>query len=181
MGLEVHFFFGGLINNPKMSKPYLSYDNMPRESQKIYQRLIELVQPLINSFGLYLWGIEVPTARGGVLRVYIDSLEGVTVDQCAEVSKHLNILLDVEDPLPGPYTLEVSSPGMERQFFSIDQLQDYVGNRLFLQLKEPVQGSKKWRGDLLKTEENTIFIQTQQQKISFPWSTIKKIHLIYER
>ncbi len=153
---------------------------MSDKIQKIRQRLTELVQPLIDSFGLQLWGLEIPAARGGILRVYIDAPQGVTVEQCAEVSKHLNIILDVEDPLPGPYTLEVSSPGLERPFFSLDQLTPYIGNRLFLQLKEPLQGSKKWRGSLLKTDENSVFIQSQQQEISFPWETIKKIHLIYE-
>jgi ribosome maturation factor RimP len=123
----------------------------------------------------------VPAARGGALRIYIDSPEGVTVDQCAEVSRHLNLILDVEDPLPGPYTLEVSSPGLERPFFSCEQLNPYLGQRIVLQLKEAIQDSKKWRGTLISADNNTIVLQTHVQEIAVSWSNVKKAHLLYEQ
>jgi ribosome maturation factor RimP len=151
------------------------------DQNQLYRKLRELIEPTVHSMGLRLWGLDVPaTLKGGVLRVYIDSDEGVTIDQCAELSKHLNVILDMEDMIPGPYTLEVSSPGLERPFFTLDQLAPYMGRTLTVKLKEPLQGSRKWRGRLEAVGEGTITIQTQEQRVVIPWEQVHKANLVYE-
>lgn len=143
--------------------------------------MTELIKPIVESFGMDLWGLEIPNApKGGVLRIYIDSFQGVNIDQCAEISKHLNSILDVEDPIPGSYTLEVSSPGLERQFFEFEQLTPYIGEKAFVQLTSPQQGRKKLRGKLLSANNlNVELLDTENREtLNFRWNDIKKIHLI---
>ena len=148
--------------------------------EKVKERLTGLISPLVASLGLELWGIEIPASpKGGTLRLYIDGPGGVNVDQCAEVSRHVSALLDVEDPLPGPYTLEVSSPGLERPFFSLEQLGSYKGQLLEIKLKEPFEGRKKWRGLLLETPGNRVRIEVEGRKVDLLWDAIQKINLKY--
>ncbi len=142
----------------------------------------ELVEPLLASLGLSLWGIEMQAApRGTLLRIYVESEHGVTIDQCKTVSKHLSLIFDVEDPLPGSaYTLEVSSPGLERPFFTIEQLRPYLGQKIALKCREPVRGSKKWRGRLSTIEGKSFSLQTEKESIPFHWDQCSRIHLVYE-
>lgn len=143
-------------------------------------RLVSLIEPVVSSLGLTLWGIEVPSSpKGGKLRVFLDSSRGVTIDQCADVSRHISMLLDVEDPIPGSYVLEVSSPGLERIFFHFHQLLDYIGHPMAVILKEPLQGSKKWRGTLLQAADYELTLQTDTCTLSLHWDQIQRIHLVY--
>lgn len=151
-------------------------------SQDLHERLTQIVEPIVHSFGLELWGLETPNApKGGVLRIYIDSPQGVGIDQCAELSKHLNPILDVEDPIPGSYTLEVSSPGLERPFFNFEQLAPYIGEKIYLKSRSPIEGRKKWRGQLLSARDMQIELDTgKDSTVTIHWDEIKKIHLIYD-
>ena len=86
------------------------------------ERLTDLLAPTVESLGFELWGVELLSPnRRPTLRVFIESGDGVTVDNCAEVSRHLGSVLDVEDPITGEYTLEVSSPGIDRLLFKAAQ------------------------------------------------------------
>ncbi|MBS3780591.1 MAG: ribosome maturation factor RimP [Desulfovermiculus sp.] len=147
---------------------------------QLNDRLLSLVEPVVTSMGLTVWGIETPaTPKGGKVRIFLDSEDGVTIDQCAEASRHISMLLDVEDPIPGSYVLEVSSPGLERPFFHFPQLADYLGQPVAATLKAPVQGSKKWRGTLLQAVDNELTLQTKSQTLTLDWDQIHKIHLVY--
>ncbi|MFO8030925.1 MAG: ribosome maturation factor RimP [Desulfohalobiaceae bacterium] len=148
----------------------------------LYAQLQELIHPLVQGMGLELWGLELPAApRGGVFRVYIDSPQGVSVEQCAELSRHLNYLLDVQDPFPGSYTLEVSSPGLDRPFFSLPQIEPYQGREVQLKLKEPLQGRGKWQGILLGIQEEAVVLEyAPGEQVSIPWQDIKKAKLVYK-
>ena len=167
VGPTVHLFFD-------------AQDCMTQES--LHTRLLELIVPIASSLGLTLWGIEIPASfKGGVLRIYVDSEQGVTIDDCAELSRHVNVLLDVEDPVPGPYTLEVSSPGLERPFFSFDQLEPYVGRVILVKLTAPLQNSKKWKGRLLRLEDEELILQTDNQEVHIPWNQVHKARLVFEK
>ena len=146
------------------------------------QTIRNLVEPLLASLGLSLWGIEMQTTpRGNLLRIYVEAEDGVTIDHCKTVSKHLSLIFDVEDPLPGSaYTLEVSSPGLERPFFTIEQLRPYLGQKIALKCRQPVQGSKKWRGLVSTIEGQTFVLQTENQTLSFHWDQCSRIHLVYD-
>ena len=150
--------------------------------ESLHARLLELIEPVASSMGLSIWGLQTPPAhKGGVLRIYVDSGKGVTIDDCAELSRHVNVLLDVEDPMPGPYTLEVSSPGLERPFFTFEQLRPYVGRLLLVNLRTPLQNSKKWKGKLLRLEDHELILQTETQEVHIPWNQVHKARLVYEK
>jgi ribosome maturation factor RimP len=145
------------------------------------QQLHDLIKPLVESLGFSLWGIRMATgSKRGVLKVFIESEDGVTVDQCAEVSRNLSVMLDVEDPIPGRYSLEVSSPGIEREFFSPDQMQPYVGEDVSVHLKDPVDGRKNFAGTLMRTAEQEFEIQEQEgNRLTFAWDKVKQTRLRY--
>lgn len=165
MDPAVHFFFGKKAMN----------------QEELQVKIKDIVEPFVQSLGYQLWGIEVPSApKGGVLRIYIDHQNGVTIDDCAQVSKQISHILDVELTFYSAYTLEISSPGVERPFFTFSQIQDYVGKKIDLKLKTPVLGSKKWQGILLKAEENELSMQTAKQVITVSWFLIEKAKLVFE-
>lgn len=127
-----------------------------------------------------MWGLEyVPLGRKALVRIYIDGEGGVTVDQCVTVSRQLGPALEVEDALPGSFTLEVSSPGLERQFFHPEQLQGYVSRLVHARLKEPLEGRKSFQGVLKSTEGERFVLEDAGQDISLHWDQIKKIHLVH--
>ncbi len=152
------------------------------QQEILHQKLWTLIQPLVQGMGLELWGLELPSApRGGTFRVYIDSPQGVSVEQCAELSRQLNYLLDVQDPFPGSYTLEVSSPGLDRPFFHPSQMEPYQGQEVRLKLKEQIQGQSKWKGKLLYCSQEQVFLEHESgQEIEIPWAGVKKANLVYK-
>ena len=90
--------------------------------------LTELIEPVIKAMGYHLWGIEyLGQGKHSVLRVYLDKAGGVNIEDCALASRQISSLLDVEDPIKSEYTLEVSSPGLDRMLFSLEQFQEYAG------------------------------------------------------
>jgi ribosome maturation factor RimP len=151
---------------------------MERE-QDFRKRLRDLVEPIARDMGLTLWGIEHGAAgKRRLIRIYIDSERGVGVDQCAELSRHLGLVLDVEDVVPGSYVLEVSSPGLERPFFDPSQLEGYVGRELSIQLGEPLQGRKNWRGELRSVHGPVLRLLADGQEVEFAWEHIRKARLV---
>jgi ribosome maturation factor RimP len=118
--------------------------------------LADLAAPLAASIGLELWGIELVFGGRTLARIFVDSENGVSIDQCAELSRLLGLSLDVEDIIPGAYVLEVSSPGLERTFFTGSQLACAVGLKVEIILHQPQDawpGRKKFRGLLWKAPE----------------------------
>src|SRR5690554_4251416 len=94
----------------------------------IEQVLQELVAPAVEALGFELWGLEYHSRnRQTLLRIFIDGPDGVTVDDCAAVSRQISAVMDVEDPIAGEYTLEVGSPGLDRPLYTLEQFQRYVG------------------------------------------------------
>lgn len=151
------------------------------QTSTLEKTLRQLIEPLAHSHGLSLWGLEAPSSpRGGVLRVYVDSDQGVSIDQCASLSRTLSVVLDVEDPIPGSYVLEVSSPGLERPFFSLEQIEPFRGDLIALELIEPLEGRRKWRGRVADVAEESVVLEVGDQQHRFPWENIKRAHRIYE-
>ncbi len=137
-----------------------------------------LIAPLAEQHGLSLWGLEFAAGPGrGVLRIFVDTPEGVTIDQCAQLSRDLSVLLDVEDPIPGRYSLEVSSPGLDRTFFRPEQMVPYVGQELSLALREPEAGRRTLRGALLRVEGNTVVLDESGAELAVDFSHVKRAQL----
>jgi ribosome maturation factor RimP len=92
------------------------------------EHLVNIIQPIVEGLGYECWGIEFNAhPQHGLLRVYIDKAEGILIDDCSKVSHQLSGVLDVEDPIPGNYNLEVSSPGADRPFFKAQQFERFIG------------------------------------------------------
>lgn len=139
-----------------------------------------LVAPLAEQHGLALWGLELASGPGrSVLRVFVDTPGGVDVDQCARLSRDLSVLLDVEDPIPGRYSLEVSSPGLDRIFFRPEQMAAYLGQEVSLALREPAAGRRSLRGTLLRVEGATVALDEAGTELAVDFSQIRRAQLRY--
>jgi len=112
----------------------------------------------VRALGYELVDLDIPAGGQGVLRIFIDQEDGVDLMDCELVSQQLSAFLDVEDPLPGRYALEVSSPGVDRPLRTLEHFQRFSQEEARIQLKAPREGRRKLRGRLLGVEDDTILI-----------------------
>ncbi len=119
--------------------------------------------------------------RGSLLRIYIDSEEGITLDDCSKVSRQISAMLDVEDPIQGSYTLEVSSPGLDRPLFEIAHYQKYVGSRVKIRVHIPINNQRNFVGLLLRVEETNVHLLVDQTEVILSFSDIEKAKLIMDK
>jgi len=140
--------------------------------------LVVLLQPVVEGLGYVLWEVEYVAGRGvPVLRLYIDSPEGITVDDCERVSRAVSERLDTEDPLPGQYTLEVSSPGFDRPLRTAAHFAPYVGETVFVELGQPQEGRRRFKGPLVAAGAGTIEVEVDGRRYALPLDGIRKAHL----
>jgi len=138
-------------------------------------QITDMLAATVEALGYELWGVEyLSQGKHSVLRIYIDSANGITVDDCAAVSEQAGSVLDVEDPITGEYTLEVSSPGMDRLLFRPEQYPGYVGEILDVRLRSPFDGRRRYKGILKGIEGDDVVIQVDDQEYLLPHSAIEK-------
>ncbi|WP_417227459.1 ribosome maturation factor RimP [Amphritea sp.] len=141
--------------------------------------LQELIEPSVVALGYQLWGIEmVSQGRHSMLRIYIDAENGVGVDDCANVSRQVSGILDVEDPISGEYTLEVSSPGMDRPLFTLEQYKAFVGHVVQVKLRMPFDGRRRFKGILNGIEDEDIVLVVDQEEYLLPIDHIEKANIV---
>ena len=142
------------------------------------ERLMTLIEPLLARLGYELVDLEFAAGRShGVLRIFIDQPAGVGVEDCERVSREVSALMDVEDPVPTAYTLEVSSPGFDRVLRTRPHFERFVGERVHVELKVPRDGRRRYTGQLSDVVEAGIEIEVDQQKVSVPFADIGKARL----
>ena len=142
------------------------------------QQITDLLGATIEALGFELWGVEyLSQGRHSLLRVYIDAEQGITVEDCALVSQQVGSVLDVEDPITGEYTLEVSSPGMDRLLFRLDQYPGFVGEIVDLRLRTPFEGRRKFKGVLTGIEGEDVVIRVDDHEYLLPHSAIEKARI----
>ena len=140
-----------------------------------------LIEPVVTGMGFELWGVEYLTqGRYSVLKIFIDSENGIDVDDCASVSRQVGSLLDVEEPLRGQYTLEVSSPGMDRRLFTFEQFDLMKGSQVKLKLNKPFDGKKRFTGLLVGTEDKEIVLRVGEEETLFPYEMIDRANVVPE-
>jgi ribosome maturation factor RimP len=138
-----------------------------------------LVDPIVKSMGFVFWGLSyVSQGRHSTLRIFIDHENGIDVDDCAKVSRQISSVLDVEDPITQEYTLEVSSPGMDRPLFTLAQYQDSVGQWIELKLRIPFEGRRNFKGPLAAVENDEIVIQVDQHEYLLPFEIVEKANIV---
>ena len=143
------------------------------------ERLIALIEPVLNRMGYELVELEYSYGRAhALLRLYIDrEAGGVGLDDCERVSREVSSLLDVEDPIPSAYTLEVSSPGFDRVLRTQAHFGRFVGSRVFVELKEPRDGRRRYTGTLLTVDASGIALEVDQEHVAVAFSEIGKARL----
>ena len=142
------------------------------------QELLELLEPTVAALGFELWGIEyLSQGKHSVLRIYIDAEAGISVDDCARVSGQVSAVLDVEDPIVGEYTLEVSSPGMDRLLFRLDQFPEFVGEVVELRLRRPYEGRRNFKGVLQGIEGEDVVVRIDDHEYLLPYSAVDKARI----
>ena len=141
-----------------------------------------MLEPGIRSLGYELVGVEYQSGGrgGGLLRVYIDSADGITADDCERVSYQVSGVLDVEDPIPGHYTLEVSSPGLDRLLFRPEDFERFAGQLVKLRTAYPVEGQRRFKGRLQGIQGSNVVIVQDDQEISLPYDQIEQARLVPE-
>lgn len=140
----------------------------------------ELIDTTIQALGLQLWGVELlQQGRYSLLRIYIESEDGITIDDCEKVSRQVSALLDVEDPIAGEYTLEVSSPGVDRPLFSIEQYEQYVGSEVNLKLRRPLDGRRKFKGQIIKVSEDTVGLSVDGTEYDLEYAEIESASIVF--
>lgn len=145
----------------------------------IEQRLTTMLEPAVEALGFELLGVEfVSAGKHSVLRLFIDHADGILVDHCAAVSHQVSAILDVEDPISTEYSLEVSSPGMERPLFKVDHYQQFAGQKALLQLRMPVNNRRKWQGDIIGVDGEIVIFEADNEQQRFALSNIQKAHII---
>ena len=112
------------------------------------------------------------------LRVYIDGPEGVTVDDCAAVSRQLSAILDVEDPITGSYTLEVSSPGLDRPLVTPADFRRFQGAMIKVRLLNALDGRRNFTGRLLETTHESVVMEVDQERFNLPLAAIERARLV---
>ena len=141
--------------------------------------LMRLLEPPIEALGFELLEVEfVQGGRGGgVLRLYIDRPAGVTVEDCATVSHAVSQVLEMEDPIKGNYALEVSSPGFDRVLRKRAHFERFLGERIFAELKLPIEGRRRFVGRLKSVEGGSIVVEVDGQMHDLPLERIHKARL----
>lgn len=150
---------------------------------KLSDKIESLIQPIVTALGYTLWGTELhQSGKHTILRVFIDlppgdERKGVNIDDCGTVSSQIGALLDVENPIAGIYNLEVSSPGLERLLFNIEQYQRYIGGLICIKLQQPQNGQRKFVGKLNAASDEKIELAVDDKIIVFELANISKANL----
>ena|SRR5579863_2628533 len=142
------------------------------------EQLMGLVEPLLDQLGYELIDLEyVPGRARSLLRVFIDKVGGVGLDDCERVSHELSALLDVEDPIPSAYTLEVSSPGLDRVLRTPAHFARFVGDRIWMELKVARDGRRRYTGQLVSSDADAVELNVDGAMVRVAFSDIHRARL----
>jgi ribosome maturation factor RimP len=144
-----------------------------------HDTLVKLLTPVVESLGCELWGLEyMSQGRHSTLRLYIESPDGIGLEECERVSRQVSSVMDVEDPITGEYSLEVSSPGLDRPLYTLEQFQRYIGERLNVKLRSAFDGRRKFSGQLKGIENEEIILVVDGHEYLLPIELIEKANIV---
>ncbi|HEY0974139.1 MAG TPA: ribosome maturation factor RimP [Solimonas sp.] len=145
------------------------------------ERLERLLEPVINAVGCELVLLEFsPSTKNALLRLYIDVPTGVTVEDCERVSREVAATLDVEDPISTHYTLEVSSPGLDRPLVKPAHYERFMNEQARVQLVAPLNGRRRFAGWIRGINERAVTLETAEGVVELPLSDIERARLVPE-
>ncbi len=172
----------GFYKAPFMGLCYLRSRYFLENRVMAYKDLVKVIKPVVKAMGYDCWGVQFSTyGRRALLRVFIDQPDGVTLDDCTDVSQQLSSVLDVENALHRAYTLEVSSPGLERLLFEPEHYQCYVGEKVRLNLYQAIDQKRKVTGVINAVEKDTVVILLEGETMRVPFAIIRRANLVFEQ
>lgn len=143
------------------------------------RKLVEMLKAPVEALGHKLWGLEyIQAGKHSILRLYIDNEKGIFIEDCAEASRQVSAVMDVEDPISTEYTLEVSSPGVDRPLFTAEQYQAYIGETVKVQLTMPVAGSRNLKGTVTGVDGQMLNLSVDGNELIVALDNIRKGNLI---
>jgi len=146
---------------------------------KFEQKLTDMIRPAVEETGKNLLGIEyISAGNNSVLRLFIDHENGINVDDCAEVSRQVGAILDVEDPISSEYSLEVSSPGVDKPLFEMAHFQSVIGETVNIKLSMPLNGRRKFKGTLVAIENETLIVEVDGTDYEIVINNVDKANLV---
>lgn len=146
---------------------------------KFEHQLTDMLRPAVEETGKELLGLEfISAGNNSILRLFIDHEDGINVDDCAEVSRQVSAILDVEDPISSEYNLEVSSPGVDRPLFDLEHYQAVIGETIDVKLAMPLNGRRKFKGTLESIENDTLYVVVDGESYPLIFGNIDKGNLV---
>lgn len=142
-------------------------------------RLNSLLKPLVEDLGYEFVGVEyLSNPKNRLVRIYIDRPEvGIGVDDCERVSHEVSALMDVEEPVSGQYTLEVSSPGLERPLFEPAHFQRFAGEQARIVMHVPIEGRRKFKGRIVRADEDVVVLEVDGVDCELPLGGVHRATL----
>lgn len=144
-----------------------------------HDELKALLQPVVEAMDCELWGLEYfSQGRHSTVRLYIDGPDGVSLEDCERVSRQVSSVLDVEDPITGEYSLEVSSPGMDRPLYTLEHFARFAGEQVAIRLRTAFEGRRKFTGLLNGVEADDVLVVVDETEYLLPIELIDKANII---
>lgn len=138
----------------------------------------ELLIPGAETLGYELLAVEVTGGDVSILRVYIDSEDGVTIDDCASASRQFSAILDVEDPISNRYTLEVSSPGMDRPLAKPHHFKEVVGGDVKIKMSTLINGRRRFTGELVDANDDFVVVEVDGEQTELPYIEMDRARVV---
>ncbi|ABM20421.1 MULTISPECIES: ribosome maturation factor RimP [Marinobacter] len=144
------------------------------------KQLEDILRPVVEGLGYEFWGIEFRShGHHSKLRVFIDDAEnGIAIDDCEKVSRQVSGVMDVEDPIQTEYTLEVSSPGMDRPLFRLEQYEAFIGHKVQIKLRMAFEGRRKFLGLIKGVEGDDVVVVVDDHEYLLPFDSIEKANIV---
>ncbi|GBC77126.1 Ribosome maturation factor RimP [bacterium HR08] len=149
----------------------------------LVERVTTIIEPVIAALGFELVHVEITGGRRGMtLRVLVDKPGGITVEECARVSERIGVVLDVEDPIPHRYVLEVCSPGIERGLYRKSDYARFAGRTVKIETWEQIEGRRHFTGELIGIQGDEVTVRERELKrdVVIPYPKIRRAHLAFE-
>lgn len=152
------------------------------EPNSIASKLRSIAERTASEHGVELVHLELAgTKRNHVVRIFIDKPGGVTVEDCSNVSRGVESVMDADDFMPGPYVLEVSSPGLDRELYSLEDFRKFVGSKAKARVKDADGKTKSYNGRIVAVEDEEITFEDRAEgEVRFPYSAVAKANLKFD-